>query len=51
MNLGSKDIKWLIKVIFESNNISGSDIEQAVLTITKLKEKLKESLEDENRQK
>ena len=31
-----------MKVIFQSNNISGTDIEQSVKTITKLKDNLKE---------
>lgn len=36
-DLGSNDIRWLLKVIFESKNLSGTDIETAVLVINKLK--------------
>ena len=38
--LNTRDIKWLLKCIFESHNVWGSDIEQAVKTINKLKNQL-----------
>tara|TARA_Y100001973_G_scaffold102052_2_gene166360 strand:- start:164 stop:391 length:228 start_codon:yes stop_codon:yes gene_type:complete len=44
--LDSNDIKWILKTVFESRNVWGSDIEQAVKTINKLKDKLKEMQDD-----
>ena len=44
--INPKDIKWILKTIFESHNVWGSDIEQAVITINKLKTKLKEMEDD-----
>lgn len=41
-DLSPADIRWLLKCIFESHNVWGSDIEQSVKTINKLKNKLKE---------
>jgi hypothetical protein len=38
--LNEVDIRWILKTIFESHAIWGSDIEQSVLTINKLKTKL-----------
>tara|TARA_R110002020_G_scaffold70129_7_gene182066 strand:+ start:1318 stop:1515 length:198 start_codon:yes stop_codon:yes gene_type:complete len=40
--LDEVDVKWILKTIFESHAIWGSDIEQSVITINKLKNKLKE---------
>ena len=48
--LNATDIRFILKTIFESHNIWGSDIEQSVKTINKLKSKLKEIEDSEKPQ-
>tara|TARA_Y100000401_G_C8231067_1_gene178140 strand:- start:240 stop:434 length:195 start_codon:yes stop_codon:yes gene_type:complete len=48
--LNATDIRFILKTIFESHNIWGSDIEQSVKTINKLKTKLKEIEDSEKPQ-
>lgn len=48
--LNAVDIRFILKTIFESHNIWGSDIEQSVKTINKLKTKLKEIEDSEKPQ-
>jgi hypothetical protein len=46
--LNEVDIRWILKTIFESHSIWGSDIEQSVVTINKLKMKLEEIEKNES---
>ncbi len=48
--LNAVDIRFILKTIFESHHIWGSDIEQSVKTINKLKTKLKEIEDSEKPQ-
>ena len=43
VSLDNNDIKWLLKVIKMSQNLCGSDLEQAAKTINKLQKLLKEN--------
>ena len=42
LTLEANDIQFLLKVVIESKNINGMDIERAVFTLNKLQKMLKE---------